>query len=452
MPERDRTTAARFLEAMRNDDGDAVASQLAAAPALEAFDVFTAAAAGNAAGVSAWLARDPSLAAAADGHEAWTPLAYACRSPLHRASEARAAGLRNTAAVLLDAGASTSHGSVYWESPAKSVPIPVLYHACMSDHPALVQLLLERGAPTQDGESIYHAAQYNRRACLELLLQHGADLSSRQSPYGNTPLYFLVGHHDDEDGRAAWFQGMTWLLEHGADPNVPSYRSGETPLHGIAGSPPKLATALALLAHGADVNARRADGRTSYQIAVRRGNTAIASLLREHGAETAPLDPADAFFGACLAGDADQARALLARHPDLRSAIAATGPTAMNDAVRQGRPEAVRLMTTLGFPVAGEEHGGGTPLHWAAWLGRVELVRVLLELGAPIDVRDRQYGASPLGWAAHGSACHHGGDDRYGAIVDLLVDAGTANTTNKWEKTLRGSPAVEARLRERGIL
>jgi ankyrin repeat protein len=418
------TPAERFLDAIRHGRPDATLSLLEEHPDLAASSMFTAAAAGDSDRVVEFLQRDASLLHATHAKEAWTPLAYACASPLHQGSSERAEALRRVVGSLLDAGASPNSGSVYWESGDKKVPISALYHACMSDHVALVELLLVRGATTEDGESIYHAAQHNRRACLERLLAHGADLSSAQSPYGNTPLYFLVGHHDDEDGRAAWCQGLAWLLEHGADPNVVSDTSAEAPLHRVAASHPKVVTARALLAHGAHVNARRGDGRTPYPIAVRHGNTAIAALLLEHGADTTGLEPTDEFLGACLTADGDRARALVARHPDLREALKA------------------------------EERHGGTPLHWAAWLGKPTVVQVLLDLGAPINVRDCQYGASPLGWAAHGSECHAGHDDRYCAIVDLLVDAGAeaASTVNKWGEQLQGSPRVAERLRERGIL
>jgi ankyrin repeat protein len=388
MAEGDEPPDGRFLNAVRCGQDEAAAALLEEHPELATFDIFTAAAAGEPDAIAGFLARDPSLAHATAGREEWTPLAYACASRLHRRSETRAKNLRRIVAMLLDAGASPSRGSVYWESDHQKAPISALYHACMSDHVAVVELLLERGAATQDGESIYHAAQHNRRQCLEQLLEHGADLSSAQAPYGNTPLFFLVGHHDDEDGRAAWFQGLLWLLDHGADPNVPSYTNRETPLHSLAASEPKLATARALLAHGADPNARRSDGRTPYHLAIRHGNTAIATLLAEHGAEAKGLQPLDQFLGACLVADDVGARVLLARHPDLLTLAESEGRHAMSDAVRQDRPEALRLMAELGFDPAWEDRHGGTPLHWAAWHGKPELVRVLIALGAPVNLRD----------------------------------------------------------------
>jgi hypothetical protein len=35
--------------------------------------------------------------------------------------------------------------------------------------------------------------------------------------------------------------------------------------------------------------------------------------------------------------------------------------------------------------------------------GHLEVVRLLVERGARLDIRDRIYHATPLGWAEHGS-------------------------------------------------
>jgi ankyrin repeat protein len=445
--------AERLLEAIRADKTAVARRLLGAHPSLDRFSIHTAAAIGNTEAVAEFLRRDPALAHATHSPEEWPPLAYACRSGFHRVSERHASGLRRIATMLMDAGASANSFSVFFESDHKKAPISVLYHACMSDHVALVNLLLERGANPMDGESIYHAAQHNRQACLELMLGHGADLSSRQQPYGNTPLYFLVGHHDDQDGDATWFKGFTWLLDHGADPNVTSDGSGEAPLHGVAASAPKLATVRQLLAHGADVNLPRADGRTPFHIAVRHGNVAVAAVLREHGARADMLQPMDEFLGACLAADDDRARSLLAAHPDLFPSMTDDDKAAMADAVRQNNGDALRLMVDLGFQLTWQEGEGGTPLHNAAWLGRVDLVKLLIALGAPINLRDGHYGSSPLGWAAHGSGCHSGHDDAYCAIVDLLLDAGADRETsiNKWGEPPENmaSARVAKRLKER---
>src|SRR6185437_5969460 len=107
----------------------------------------------------------------------------------------------------------------------------------------------------------------------------------------------------EEGGQAAWLQGLRWLLEHGADPNVTSYAKAETPLHSVAAAFP------------ANPNSARADGRTPYALARRCGNDEVAALLLEHGAAAGPLAPADELFAACLAGERDAARAILAARP-----------------------------------------------------------------------------------------------------------------------------------------
>ncbi len=442
--------ASRFLDAVEHGAKGTVSRMLKQHPELPHENIFAAAAAGDADQVARRIAADPSCVHATRGRQAWTPLAYACATPVHNASAGRAAAVLRAATLLLDAGANPSAGSLYFESDDKPAPISALYHACMSDNLPLVNLLLERGAPTQDGESIYHAAQYNRRACLEALVAHGADLSSTQSPYGNTPLYFLAGHADDHGGRAPWFHGLVWLLEHGADPNVPSYAKQETPLQSVAAAGPKVATARALLAHGAAPNLRRGDARTAYELAVRSGNVAIAQLLLEHGADAASLGAEDRLLQACFAGDAAGARAVLDAHPDLAPAIATHGGAALCHAVAQNNAGAIRAMLELGCALDAQASDGGTALHWAAWHGKADLVGLLLSLGAPVNVRDTRFGSSPLGWAAHGSGQHRGHDDTYIAIVDALLTAGAERepSINRWGEPPEGmaSPAVAKHL------
>jgi ankyrin repeat protein len=453
--ENDDQYAERFLASIRDLDGETARRLLDEHPALVSASIHAAAGAGAADVVTEFLQRDPSSRDRAHGAQEWPPLAYACASPLHAISPERATALRDTAARLLEAGASPNSASVYVEGDGLKAPISVLYHAIMSNHVALVAQLLERGARTQDGESIYHAAQHNRRECLELLRLHGADFSGRQSPYGNTPLFFLAGHHDDEDGRAAWAQGFLWLLEHGADPNVPSYQHQSTPLHSLAtgGRHQVLRWSVEF---GGDVNAARRDGRTPYVEALRHGNEEGAAFLLAHGARTDTVTPVDELLAACLAADEPRARALLARHTDLIATLTAEDRAAMSTAAHLGRLDAIRLMVALGFPLA-FEHEGATPLHWAAWHGQVEVVRLLLELGAPVNVRDRRFGSSAVGWAAHGSRSNEraGSNDRFCAIVDLLLDAGgeraaSFNRSGEPPEDL-ASDTVRRRLIERGF-
>ncbi|HEV8241497.1 MAG TPA: ankyrin repeat domain-containing protein [Thermoanaerobaculia bacterium] len=395
---------------------------------------FVACCAGDADAVAALLDEDPARRSAPHlAGEGFTPLLYACASPLHTASAARAQGIVRCAELLLDRGASPNEHMLYDGDPKS--PIPALYFACVADNRPLVKLLLERGADPNDGESIYHSAELDHRECLELLAAHGADVGGRHAHWGNTPLYFLAGYREGNPAAAKAYAGMRWLLEHGADPNVTSAEREETPLHQVARNTQTAAVAEMLLAHGASVDPQSTDDRTPFVLATRAGNVAVAQLLRERGADVTRLTPADEFLGACLTADEPKARALAAADPSLVARLAEADLHGLLHTGANAKSEAVlRLMHALGFDLRSESQWGGTPLHWAAWQGDVGLVKLLLSLDAPVNVRDKQFGSSPLGWAAHGSAnCRHA-DDEYAAIIELLLDAGAdrESTINRW--------------------
>lgn len=71
------------------------------------------------------------------------------------------------------------------------------------------------------------------------------------------------------------------LLDHGASPDAATWY-GRTALHFAAEFFDPDIMAL-LIARGADVNARDNDGRTPLKVALDKGNTKAADLLRQHG-------------------------------------------------------------------------------------------------------------------------------------------------------------------------
>ena len=444
-----------FLAAVRDGRLAAARRLLDEHPAIARVSAHAAAALGEVEVLAALLAARPELATAPDAPGGWTPLLFACGSPFVAAEPARKEGTRRCAELLLDGGASPGEHTLWGEGESAS-PLTALYRACVTDQPALVRLLLERGADPDDGESVYHAAELDHRDCLEELRRGGAELSARHPRWGNTPLYFLAGYKTFHPSCAAATRGMHWLLEHGADPDVGSGAGDETPLHRAAayGREPELAAAL--LAHDAQVDRRRKDGATAYTLAVSTGNEPMARFLRERGADVSALRPVDQFLGACMAADAERARELLERNPGLVDRFDEAGRQTFVLAAEEGRVGSVRLMHELGFDLAWEGPWGGTPLHHAAWHGRPPVVRLLLELGASIDARDREFGSSPLGWAAHGSANCRQADDDYRAVVSTLLDAGAGReaSLNRWGEGPEAlcTPAVEALLRERGFI
>lgn len=65
-------------------------------------------------------------------------------------------------------------------------------------------------------------------------------------------------------------------------------------------------------------------------------------------------------------------------------------------------------------------HGHATPLHQAVLGGHDAAVRILVERGARLDVRDRIWKATPLGWALHG------GGKRGAEMAEYLRSRGAA--------------------------
>ncbi|MBI3789780.1 MAG: ankyrin repeat domain-containing protein [Gemmatimonadetes bacterium] len=451
--------AARFLAALREDDAHGAAAHLEATPAIARYSIHTAAAASDVTLVRAFLDADAALANEPDPGGHLSPLVYAVQQDLRGVRGTSEEDQLEAVRALLDAGADPNAAAPL---PDGSDSIPALYFPCAAGNVALARLLLERGAKPTDGESLYHAAQHGHEACLALLVAFGADVHRGPARHGNTPLHFLVAHTPGNRITETALRGMQWLLEHGADPNVPSYagrqkqpQAGETPLHRAAAVGHDIAVLRALVDAGADVNLRRDDGATAYQLAVRAGRSDVAAFLAEAGADPS-LRPADRLLAACMAGDAEAARAEVAATPGLIASLGPSERDALGIALTHGRDDTVRLMLALGWPLTQEGEWGGTPLHWAAWNGRVAMVKLLLEAGAPVNVRDSRYGSSPIAWCAHGSRfSERGNDEDYPAIIHLLLDAGATRpeSYNAWSEPPESlaRPSVVAVLKARGF-
>jgi ankyrin repeat protein len=440
-----------FLQAACNGRVPTAQRILARHPALPAHSFQAAAAAADTKALVQWIERRPTMAvkrgeSVADPSPHVKPLSLpllaACASHMHKVSPQVAAASLQCVKLLLDNGADPN------SQDTSDARLPALYHACVANNVPAVRLLLERGAEVNDGESVHHSAELNHRECLELLLARGADLSMEHPHWKKTVLYFLA----EIDARP---QGVQWLLEHGANPNVPSGNQKETPLHRAA-LKGNLAFVDLLLKHGADPNAARADGRTSYVLAIRSGSIEVAEQLSAAGARTDGLSHQDEFLSACMRADEAGARAVLAKLPRLLESLAPEDKSLMLQAAARERMDVVRLMVSLGFDPGTTDIWGSTALHGAAWWGKVAIVKELIHLGAPINARDGQYGSSPLGFAAHGSRnCPRAdkSDAEYCVIIDALIEAGSTpeELVNKWNEPLDGTRAVKAHLAKRGF-
>jgi len=199
--------------------------------------------------------------------------------------------------------------------------------------------------------------------------------------------------------------------------------NGETPLHVVARAW-DVALAEAMVARGADIERKRADGRTPYAVAELNGNRAVADSLLAHGASP-ELAEVDRLVAACSRGDRKAAEALLGKSPRLRDQITDDHYIAFHQAAERNDVGALEAMLACGFDSNRPDAGiGKTALHSAAMEGWPDAVRVLLAHGASVHVRDREFKGQPLVWAAEGSRQGREGRD-FAAVGKLLLDAGS---------------------------
>jgi ankyrin repeat protein len=424
--------AAALIASAASSDLRRARALLDADPALARYDLACACTTGEADEVSRRLAAIPAAVSEPTGPKGWEPILYACFSRLLRGDPGRAPGIREVVRRLLAAGADPNASFI---NDDEWLQVALYGAAGIAGDAELTRMLLEAGAdPTDDREGfngnevLYHAAELPDPTCAMLVIDAGA----RQDCV------------DYDLARALNFPNpemVEMFCTHGAraSPNTLQQAVWRR-------RPPR--TVAALLDAGAPIDAPDEHGLTPLQIAVRWGEDAVATLLRERGADEAAVADADRAIGGYLSGREQGAPAGLALSALDEMVILA---------IQGGHAEAARRLLDAGARVDGDPGSNEIPLREACWRGRVELARELVGRGAALTFHG---GGSAIGAALHGAQnCHEpeGGPsmqivdeipkEPYAEIVRLLLEAGAPVP----ERIVEDGPSGTTLIAELGI-
>lgn len=412
--------ADEFCVASVRDWTGLAARMLAARPELASYNIATALVLGDVEAVRRAIDTDPSLVTRSDERTGWKALHAVCASRWHQLDPAREEGLVAVAKMLLDAGADPVGLAADGSWP------PLRCAIAGVPNPAIVALLLDRGAEPAD-DDLYLAGFGDDHECLRMLIDAAGDVRE----IARMALAAPISGNDAE--------GVRLLLEAGADPrryldDSDAEGGADTAhpfsvLYAAVRSDCSAEIVELLLAHGAEPERPGSDGRSPHALAVSKGRTDLATLLRQYGARDDASD-VDRFLSACLRGDpADAEHALASQAGLLGELTSEQRSAAMRQAAETGNTEGMRLMLDFGFSAdARDGEDGGTPLHAAAYAGSAGVVRLLLDRGADIEARDARFDSTPVDWACVGSGERPTGNPSpdWPATIGMLVEAGAS--------------------------
>lgn len=291
--------------------------------------------------------------------------------------------------ALLDAHPS-------WRNGADLEGNTLLISAAEKGRPAMVALLLERGAvmtaTNQTGHTALHCAALSGQAeTVALLLKHGADSQARCAR-GKTPF--------DEASEKGHTRVLELFLAEGASARDRDPQ-GDTPFHRASGSG-NIDLMTTLLTNRAEVAATNMAGHTPLHLAALNGQTNAVAFLLRHGADLqarcvrgmTPVQEA--------AGNGHTAAvAMLLASGASDQGVNVEGDTILHLAVRSGKADLVELLLARSVDAGMTNLVGDTPLHVAAGQGNTAIVEKLLAHGVDAAPENAEH-LTPLDKAASG--------------------------------------------------
>lgn len=163
-------------------------------------------------------------------------------------------------------------------------------------------------------------------------------------------------------------------------------RAGRTPLHEAANGG-HIDAVKALLANGANVEAKRTSGFTPLHDAIVKKQRDVAELLIAHGAKihgemsAAYVDKQTVQLLIDLGADVNQR--------DKR------GMSPLDEAALHGNTDVLQLLLNHGADVNASSEYGSTPLHYTGDRGEAEAAKLLIKNGAEVNARAKN-GDTPL--------------------------------------------------------